>query len=109
MEQGRHDIYSFWEQEAPPIWTNLQDCHFCKEKGHIKPHCKKWELLPQEDKDCWNAANPWQEKLGQKACLLTIAAMMPGNDDNINGNMGAFQAHMVDVNDIGSALEEGNF
>ena len=65
--------------------------------------------MPQEDKDCWNAANPWQEKLGQNACLLTIAAMMPGNDDNINGNMGAFQAHMVDVNDIGSALEEGNF
>ena len=86
-------------------WAKLQDCHFCGEKVHIKPRCKKWELLPQEDKDHWNAANPRQKKLGRNAHLLTISAMMPDNDDNdIDNNMGAFQAHMVDVDGIGSAL-----
>ena len=38
-------------------WKAQCICHYCREKGHIKPECPKWLRLSEEERRVWNEKN----------------------------------------------------
>ena len=38
-------------------WKAQCICHYCQDKGHIKPECPKWLRLSEEERRVWNEKN----------------------------------------------------